>query len=312
MSRILLGVDIGGTNCVVCIGNEDGQIIEEIRFLTLESEGPSRCIEKLIYSSRKLINKHQLAISAIGISCGSPLNPFSGVIQSPANLKSWIDIAIVDIFQKEFGIRTYLENDANAGALAEHRFGAGRGKKNIVFMTFGTGLGAGMILNGALYRGANVFAGEIGHFRLSEDGPEGCRKKGSFEGYCSGGGIAQLAKSIKENWTSETVLSETPTSREVGEGAAAGDELCLEILKESGRRLGQGLSYVIDLLNPELIIIGSIFARCEEYLRPSMEAVLEEECLQQTLSVCKVVPAKLHGNIGVFAALSVGCAGLED
>jgi glucokinase len=311
MARNLIGIDIGGTNCVVCLGNEHGKVIDEIRFKTFEKDGPQQCIDNLISSCRKLINKHQIPLAGIGICCGSPLNPYRGVIQSPANLPSWVDIPIVDIFQKEFGIRTYLENDANAAALAEHRFGAGRGKKNVVYLTFGTGMGAGMVLNSQLYRGANVYAGEVGHFRLDSDGPVGCRKRGSFEGYCSGGGIAQLAQMTKEAWKGETTLKDNPKAVDVGNGAEEGDELCIAVLEESGRRLGQGLSYIIDLLNPEVIAIGTVFVRCEKFLRPSMENVLKDECMEQTLSACKIVPSKLSNNIGVFASLSVACQGLE-
>ena len=133
---------------------------------------------------------------AIGITCGGPLDSKKGLIMSPPNLPKWDKIPITKIIEDNFNVPVFLQNDANACALAEWRFGAGKGTNNMIFLTFGTGLGAGLILDGRLYAGTNNLAGEIGHIRLAKDGPLGYDKKGSFEGFCSGAGIARLAKKI--------------------------------------------------------------------------------------------------------------------
>ena len=146
----------------------------------------------------EMMARHNLSagnVQALGISCGGPLNSKTGRVLSPPNLFGWDDIPIVEMMEARYGIPTALQNDANACALAEWRFGAARGFENVIFCTFGTGMGAGLILNGRLYEGTTGMAGEIGHLRLSEHGPVGFGKEGSFEGFCSGGGIAQFAKS---------------------------------------------------------------------------------------------------------------------
>ena len=139
------------------------------------------------------------ALAGIGVSCGSPLDRVAGVIQAPPNLPTWIDVPIVEVRRREFACPCRLENDANAGAVAEHRFGGGKGLDHMIFLTMGTGLGAGIIVNGRLYHGVTDSAGEIGHVRLSRTGPVGYHKAGSVEGWASGGGIAQLAEQAVAN-----------------------------------------------------------------------------------------------------------------
>lgn len=300
-----LGFDIGGTKCAVCLGTADGRILARRSFATEEPKGPEPALAQLFSHAQELLTQHQARPFAVGISCGSPLDPELGVIQAPANLPSWVDVPIVRLVRERLGLPAYLENDANAGALAEWWFGAGRGARNVVFCTFGTGMGAGLILDGRLYRGTNVYAGEIGHLRLAAYGPVGCRKPGSFEGFCSGGGIAQVAKIERQAWDGPTVLGASPSARDVGEAAERGDALALHILTVTGRYLGQGLAIVLDVLNPQVIVLGSIFARCERFLRPAMDAVLRAEALPQTYGVCKVVPAQLGEAIGDVAAIAI-------
>jgi glucokinase len=300
-----LGFDIGGTKCAVCLGTADGVIIDRRSFPTEEPKGPAQTITRLFAAADELVRTHAARPLAVGIACGSPLDPEAGIIQSPANLPSWKDVAIVAMVKQRLGIPAFLENDANAGALAEWWFGAGRGARNMVFMTFGTGMGAGLILDSRLYRGTNVYAGEVGHLRLAPYGPVGCRKAGSFEGFCSGGGMAQVARCERQAWEGPTVLPEQPTAKEVGLAAQAGDALALHILTLTGRYLGHGLAIVLDLLNPQVVVLGSIFVRCERFLRPAMDEVLRVEALAQTYSVCRIVPAQLGEAIGDVAAISI-------
>ena len=311
MQEVLVGIDIGGTKCAVCISTPDGKIIDKISFPTDEPAGPEQAITNIIESVQLLLNKSGKKAKAIGISCGSPLDPYEGIILSPPNLSSWKNIPIVKIIQDKFSAPTFLDNDANAGALAEFVFGAGRGFKNIVFITFGTGCGAGLILDGKIYRGTNCFAGEIGHMRLAEDGPIGYHKAGSMEGFCSGGGLAQLAQQMRLNF-SKSSLSANPSAKEVGEAAKQGDELARIILEKSGHYLGKGLAIICDIINPQVIVIGSIFVRCEEFIRPAMQKALEQEALSYTRNVCKVVPAELGEAVGDLAAISIAKYALLD
>lgn len=192
----ILGFDIGGTKSAVVTASWDGdrvEVLKKDKCPTDRSIDPYAMIDRLISMADALLDRKP---DAIGISCGGPLDSGKGVIMSPPNLPEWDGIRIVDYIEGHYGVKARLQNDANACALAEWKFGAGRGSRNMVFMTFGTGLGAGLILNGELYEGTNGNAGEVGHIRLKPDGPVGFGKAGSFEGFCSGGGIAQIGRSL--------------------------------------------------------------------------------------------------------------------
>mgnify|MGYP000930039235 FL=1 len=258
--------------------------------------------------------EHKSDISSIGISCGGPLDGTRGLILSPPNLPGWDEFPVVQLVQDKMGIKAKLQNDADACALAEWKFGAGKGCKNMIFLTFGTGFGAGLILNGELYTGASNMAGEIGHIRVEEFGPVGYGKSGSMEGFCSGGGIARLAqsKALEKLQRGERVSFcegidqlDQITAKSVAQAADTGDETALEVYEISGRFLGKGLSILIDLLNPERIVIGSIFARSQHLLWPHAEQVIRKETLRYSANACSVVPAALGDNVGDYAALSI-------
>jgi glucokinase len=292
-------------------------ILSKLAVLTKDFPDPYKMISQLqvmIDELLALCDTDISAVSSIGISCGGPLDSKTGIIYSPPNLPGWDEIPIVRLFSQKYGIPVSIQNDANACALAEWLMGAGRGTTNMVFLTFGTGMGGGLILNGRLYSGTNDLGGEVGHIRLARTGPVGFGKAGSFEGFCSGGGIAQLAKSVvteklNGNKTvdfcpSSEMVSEIDTKM-VAEAAQLGDPVAVEILRISAEYLGQGLAILIDVLNPECIVIGSIYARNELLFKPILEAVLLKEAIPSALEVCKIVPAELGESIGDFAALCV-------
>ena len=319
MKTNLLGIDIGGTKCAVIYGiDTDGsiEIADKVRFDTTDVQST---IAGIIKELKGICAKHGLNAGntkGIGISCGGPLDSKTGVVMSPPNLPGWDNIPIVKLVQDATGISAGLQNDANACALAEWKYGAGRGTRNMVFLTFGTGLGAGLVLDGKLYSGTNDNAGELGHIRLSEFGPVGYGKAGSVEGFASGGGIAQLAASaVKEklmmgqkvSWCQGGDLSAI-TAKTVAEAAKAGDELAIGIFRTSATYLGKALAMVIDMLNPEVIAIGSIFVRAEELIRPFMQAAIDRDALPGAAAVCKVKPAELGEAIGDIAALSIAAS----
>jgi glucokinase len=248
------------------------------------------------------------------------LDSAHGLILCPPNLPNWDRIDVVTPLRERFDVPVGLQNDANACALAEWQWGAGRGCRNMVFLTFGTGMGAGLILDGRLYSGTNDMAGEVGHIRLAPDGPVGYGKAGSFEGFCSGGGIAQLARMMIEPHIAAgtpptfcPTLDDLPliTAERVGQAAQQGDPLALEIFETVARRLGQGLAILVDVLNPERIVIGSIYGRQRSLLEPLTLQVLRQEALPTALAVCEIVPAGLEEQIGDLASLSIASNSLE-
>lgn len=316
MKTNIIGVDVGGTKCAVTYGQKEGfelHIREKIRFATTDVD---ETIANIVRAVDDVMRKNGLTAgntAAIGVSCGGPLDSRTGVVMSPPNLPGWDNIPIVKLLGDRFGIRTGIHNDANACALAEWKFGAGIGARNMAFLTFGTGLGAGLILDGKLYAGTNDNAGELGHIRLSDFGPVGYGKCGSFEGFANGGGIAQLARfKVSEkhqmgqrvSWCAPGQLDEI-TARDVADAAAAGDELALEIYRISATYLGRGLAIVIDLINPEVIVIGGIYTRNREMMEPFVLREIEREALSHARRVCSIRPAALGEQIGDYAALSV-------
>lgn len=313
-----LGVDIGGTKCAVILGrgefvSTDGFILDRIEFPTEKERGWKSVVTDIINSIKEIADKNGVdienGVAGIGLSCGGPLDSKRGLIQCPPNLPDWDNVPIVDMLENEFKIKAHLQNDANACSVAEWKFGAGRGCRNMIFLTFGTGLGAGLILDGKLYSGTNDMAGEVGHIRLTDSGPLGYSKYGSFEGWCSGGGIKNLAEIMRETteYSDSYILKDNVelTAANLAKYAKDGDKFSLSVYKKCGEMLGRGLSILIDILAPEKIVIGSIFARSGELLKEKMYESIKKESLSVISNACEIVPAELGDRIGDFAALSL-------
>ena len=313
---IWAGVDIGGTKTAVVLSCNPPEVLCRTEFATLPVRGPEAAIAQILsvlYQMLSDLETTSSSLSGIGVSCGGPLDPHTGVIQAPPNLSTWIDVPIVQILAKEFGCPVVLENDANGGAMAEHRYGAGKGTHDMVFLTMGTGLGAGIIIQDKLYRGASDMAGEVGHVRLTQKGPIGYNKAGSVEGWASGGGLAQIAEGVlKEARRNgrKSLLLEIPqehriTAKDVGLAAEKGDVLARRIVATCGRKLGLALAILVDVLNPERIVIGGLAMRLGETLLAPARESLRKEALQPAYSACSIVPAMLGESIGDVAALCV-------
>lgn len=303
----LLGIDIGGTKCAVVRGNEHGQVLEKEKFPTTNI---TDTLNNILSAAKRLSRNSK----AVGISCGGPLNSETGVILSPPNLPGWDNIEIVKLINSELGLPAYLCNDANACALAEFKFGAGIGSRNMVFLTFGTGMGAGLILDGKLYNGTNGNAGEIGHIRLENFGPAGYGKQGSFEGFASGGGIAMygkikaceaLQRGEKPMYCTDLSQLSEVSAKTIADAAKKGDKTAIEVYETAGRALGRGIAILADILNPDRIVIGSIFERSAELLEKTMYEEMKKEALAASLEVLEVVKAKLGNSIGDAAALAL-------
>lgn len=314
--KLWAGVDIGGTKTAVLVSSNPPEVLSRIEFPTLPARGPQPAIDQIKSELRAMLleaGASAESLAGIGVSCGSPLDAKRGIIQAPPNLSTWIDVPIVEILSADFGCPVYLENDANAGALAEHRFGAGKGAHNIVFLTMGTGFGAGIIIGDRVYQGTNGMAGEIGHVRLTPEGPIGYHKAGSAERWVSGGGVAQWAASelsaARKNGEASLLLEFPPdhlvTARDVGLAAEKGDTVACRIITRCGEKLGQALAILVDILNPERIVIGGLAMRLGDLLLEPARQKLAEEALPQSVAECRIVPAALGESIGDVAALCI-------
>lgn len=317
MMKKYIGIDIGGTKCAVVLGDAEGNILKKVRFDTTDVQST---LDRILEESENMQRDASDEVKAVGISCGGPLDPKKGVIQSPPNLRGWDNIEIARMIRERTGLPAVLCNDANACALAEYKFGAGRvhrndhATENMIFLTFGTGLGAGILIQGKLYNGANGNAGEIGHVRLHRFGPVGYGKRGSVEGFVSGGGIAMLAKTAAVEllqqgkscaYCNSYADLETITAKSVAEAVEKGDKTAREVYQLCGEMLGYTLSILIDILNPDMIVIGSIYQRSGHLLIEPMQTVLAQECLPYSLEAVKIVPAELGDNLGDVAASSL-------
>ena len=306
-----IGLDIGGTKCALCVGEVTDEAVKIVHREEFPTAGKSWHEVLDLYAAKISALPHSFA--NIGISCGGPLDSRAGLIQSPPNLPGWDDVPIVKYFADRFHVPVRVQNDANACALAEWKFGAGERCRNMVFMTFGTGLGAGIVIEGRLYSGTNDNAGEIGHIRLAPQGPKGYNKDGSAEGFCSGAGIARLAGIRAREWEMAFDGSESAARARAGELTTkdifgyvrARDPFCTRVFKESAAKLAMILAYTIDILNPEVIVLGGVFMRNADLFMAEIEPILAQEALPGALKVCRIVPAGLSENVGDYAALAV-------
>ena len=308
--NVSIGIDIGGTKCALSVGECSADAVKILHREEFPTKGLSwqEVLEEFGKRMDRFLSSGQetastLKVANIGISCGGPLDSKTGMIMSPPNLPGWDDVPVVKFFADRFKVPVHLQNDANACAYAEWKFGAGRGTKNMVFMTFGTGLGAGIIIDGKLYSGTNDNAGEIGHIRLAPTGPVGYNKEGSAEGFCSGAGMTKLAFIRAKEQGVE--LPEDFNTKELFRRVDEGDPFCTSVFKESAAHLATILAYTIDILNPEVIVLGGVFMRQQERFLKEIEPILVREALPFARKVCKITGAGLSENIGDYAALAV-------
>ncbi len=280
--RFFGGIDLGGTKILSLVVDAAGSKLAEDVCLTLTAEGPDAVIARMVASLRESLKKAGLRaeqLAAIGICSPGPIDCDRGIVTQAPNLPGWHDVPLTALLQQAFGVPCILENDCNAAAVAEHRFGAGRGTRHMLYMTVSSGIGGGIIIDGALYRGVSGGAGEVGHIPLNEDGPLcGCGRHGCVEAYSSGLAIARIAReyaAANPDSRLAHLIAENAsfTAKDVYDAARDGDEPAREIITTAGRRLGSGVATLIDIFNPEMIVIGgSLIKMGEMYLGPMREA----------------------------------------
>lgn len=310
---MILGVDIGGTKSAVVLGTAQGEIVDRLEMPTQAEEGPSAILARLTDMARDLVGRHGCSPEGIGISCGGPLDTKSGIVYSPPNLPGWEAIPVRALFEEAFpDVRVVLENDANATALAEWLWGAGQGTTNMAFFTMGTGIGGGLILDGRLYRGANDLAGEAGHQTILVDGPDcNCGKRGCLEALASGPAIARQAREGLAYGRGRRLVeaaggdASAITARHVIETARAGDAYCLGVLDRAGTHMGIGMANIIQILNPERIVLGTIAVHAGELILEPIRKAVVQYAWQRAVDACTIVPAALGDRAQDLAALAL-------
>ena len=306
-----IGVDIGGTNMSAAVINRANSNIHYKETIeTLAAQGSEDGMKRLGDLIARVIQGAAIsleAIAGIGIGCTGPVDTERGLVQNPYTLPTWDDLPIVEILTNLFRKPTLLLNDAHAAALGEYHVGAGRGTRNMIYITVSTGIGGGLILNGQLYRGKGLTAGEVGHQSLAYDGrPCYCGARGCWEMYASGPAIAQTAQ---ERITPDSLIwslvdgkPETISARIVGEAAASGDALALDILHEAGMYLGVGIANLINILAPERIVIGGGVMQSHAFIFPAIYEALGKQKFLVAADDIRIIRAELGLNAGVVGA----------
>ncbi len=306
----VLAIDIGGTKLAAGVVDRDGRMLARGEVPTLANEGLEPVLSRIVGLGRELLSRPKIAdvgVQRIGVGCAGPVDIKAGLVFRPPNLPGWTRVPLTDHIQRSLGLPTILENDANAAALGEFRYGAGMGARSIVYMTVSTGIGGGIILDGKVWHGVKDAAGEIGHITVCPDGPPcGCGNRGCLEAMSSGPSIARRARAAVASGR-QTRLSAlaNPTAADVVRLAQDGDAVAAEVWADAMKYLGIGVAAVITFLAPERVVIGGGVTKAGESLfRPVRQHAWERVKLVPVDSV-SILPAALGPDVGILGAAAV-------
>ena len=317
MKRHVVGIDIGGTKLATVVADNTGHIPNKVRRPTLAERGPEYVLQLLfdmVHETIELAGLARTTISAIGVSCGGPLDTETGIVYSPPNLPGWDALPLKAKLESEFQIPVTIENDANASALAEYRFGGGRGYNAVLYMTMSTGIGGGIVLDGQIYHGANDSAGEVGHQILLPDGPPcGCGKRGCLEALCSGPAIARRTQAAvrHEKASARALLNltggrvEDIRSEHVLAAARHEDALALQLIEETGYYMGWGIANLVNILNPDIVLLGTIAIAAGDLLLNPIRKTVSDFAMARPAEAVKIAPAQLGEALGDLAAVAL-------
>ncbi|NLB56841.1 MAG: ROK family protein [Lentisphaerae bacterium] len=320
--RKLLGIDVGGTKTSVCIGDESGKILVSQRIVTDPQNGPDECIGRILELCKRVLVSADLKIDdicAVGIAAPGPLDTRTGSLHSPPNMPAWDNVPLRDMIAKGLGAIVAMNNDANAGALAEFYFGREKGTENLVYLTHSTGMGAGVIVNGKLLQGVTDTAGEVGHFVLVPNGPLcPCGLKGCFEVFCGGRSTAnRLRTKIERDGVKTAILEKAGGKPENIDfkaflsAALDGDSFALEEWNTYIRHLAHGIGIIIMTLNPEAIILGTIAVHAGAFLLDPLKNALVDYTWGVPGKACRISPSTLEGKTGDLGAIAIALGALS-
>ncbi len=311
--RLAVGVDLGGTKIYSLTATAEGEVLGEDRCPTQAAAGPEAVIGRLVESVRRALDQAGATtdeIVGVGLSTPGPCDPARGIVTNPPNLPGWGDVPLARFVSERLGVPTVLENDAAAACYGELRFGAGRGYQHIVYVTLGTGIGGGIIIDGRIYGGASGAAGEVGHLIIAEDGPLcGCGNRGCLEALASGLAIAREAAAALDGGRcpvlAELVDEATPTAELVHQAALQGDATAREIIERAGHHLGLGLAGLLNCFNPQALILGGgLLGLGDLYLEPAMRTA-RAGAFDQILADVTITQAKLRERAGALGAAAL-------
>jgi len=312
--KYAIGIDIGGTKISLVLGTEKGKILARREIATGTRAKAKACVKELISNLGSLIREANISpkqILGIGVGCPGAVNAQKGILPRSPNLPGWTGLPLKRILKKATGLSVYLANDANAAALGESFFGAGQNSKNFIYITVSTGIGGGIVIDGRLYEGSGFVAGEVGHTSIVPDGKKcACGKRGCLEAYASGTAIGNFVRErmTKVNTIIRKFLSGNKkiSARQVGMAAREGDKLSIESYKQAGYYLGIGIANLLNILNPEKIVIGGgVLKSAHKIFWATMIKSAKQHAWPEAFRTVKIVPSQLKGHVGDLGALAL-------
>ena len=309
---LILGVDLGGTKILTAVANSQGKMLSRDHSVTPAAKGPEKVIQSILKSAGRALAQAGIAtsqLSAIGIGAPGLSNPETGILFTSPHLPGWRDVPLRDIIERELGKKTFLINDANAAALGEFYFGAGQRACHFIYITISTGIGGGIIIDGEIYTGASGAAGEVGHMTIDDDGPLcNCGNKGCWETLASGTALAREARLRMKQGGKTAILDyaggdmDKVTAQVIHTAAKAGDNLAKELIARTGYYIGVGLANLINIFNPELIVIGGGLSNIGDMLLEPAFKVAGERAYKEAYQAVRFAPPELGRNSGVLGA----------
>jgi len=310
--ELALGIDLGGTKILTSVVDADGKMLSRDHSVTPATRGREAVIQAVMESARQALKEAGISpseLTAVGIGAPGLSNPSTGVLYTSPNLPGWQDVPLRDIIAQELGRTAYLINDANAAAIGEFYYGAGRGAHNFIYITVSTGIGGGIIINGELYTGPTGTAGEVGHMVIDDNGPPcSCGNRGCWETLASGRALAAEAKRLIKKGTSTTILEQAGgtidkvNAEAVHQAALAGDKLASRLIARNAYYLGVGLANLINIFNPEVIVIGGGLASIGDMLLLPAYEEAGRRAFKQPYKAARFARAELGRNSGVIGA----------
>lgn len=309
----IIGVDLGGTKVRAVLADGSGNLLARKEMATEASKGQEKVIDNIV----KVINGVMKGtdsgqIVGLGIGAPGPLNPRTGVVYSPPNLPGWENVPLRDILEKRLGIPVYVGNDANLAALGEYTFGAGKDYRYLVYLTISTGIGGGIIEDGRILDGAKGAAGEVGHMTIEAFGPRcNCGNYGCWEVLASGTGIRRRAIEMLQGGR-ESLLTELSegdlekvTAELVEKAARKGDPAAQELLHQTGLYLGVGITNILHLFNPEIVVLGGGVSQIGELIMKPMREEVERRAMPAFRQNVPIVYTDLKGDVGLYGAVAI-------
>ncbi len=312
LTPLILGVDLGGTKILTAVTDSQGKMLSRDHSITPAQKGHEAVIQSILESAHRALEQANVAISeltAIGVGAPGLSNPETGILFTSPNLPGWRNVPLKDIMQERLGKKTFVTNDANAAALGEFYFGAARGVRNFIYITLSTGIGGGIITDGKIYSGTSGAAGEVGHMTINDEGPLcNCGNRGCWETLASGTALAREARYRIKEGVRTSILEyaegdvEKVTAQVIHSAAEQGDSLAKELIARTGYYVGVGLANLINIFNPELIVIGGGLSNIGDMLLEPAFKMAGERAYAEAFQAVRFASAELGRNSGVLGA----------